>query len=318
MQGILEGSIPIILWLQQFSPALDAPFKAITFLGEMDFFLVFLPLLYWCLNRRLGARMSILIPLSGYFGAMAKVMLNQPRPFELDPRVRALVVQTDRGFPSVHTQTSVVTWGYLAAVLRRGWLWAVAGLLMVLVPLSRLYLGVHFPTDLLGGYVIGAALLLLFLRWGPAAESWLGERGLAWQLGTAFVLPGLLLLLLPGADETAVVCAALLVGAGAGFALERRWVGFETDGAWEQRALRLLLGGAVLIGLRFGLKAAFSGLQPVTTFDFVRYAVMGVWYGAGAPWVVVRLGLARSNLTPGPSPKRRGEPASLVETGEGK
>jgi membrane-associated phospholipid phosphatase len=306
VQGILEGSIPIILWLQQASPALDAPFKAITFLGEIDFFLIFLPLLYWCLNRRLGARMSILIPFSGYVVSMVKVMLDQPRPFELDPRVRPLVTQTDRGFPSAHTQTTVVTWGYLGATLRRTWLWVVAGLLMILVPLSRLYLGVHFPTDLLGGYVIGAALLLLFLWLEPAAEAWLSERGLAWQLGAALVLPGLLLLLLPGADETAVVCGAMLSGAGAGFALERRWVGFETDGAWEQRALRLLLGGMMLFGLRFGLKAAFSGLQPELAFHFVRYVVLGVWYGVGAPWAFVRLGLARSNR-PSPLPQVGGE-----------
>ena len=317
MQGILEGSIPIILWLQQFSPALDAPFKAITFLGEVDFFLLFLPLFYWCLNRRLGARMSILIPLSGYVGAMVKVALNQPRPFELDQRVRALVTQTDRGFPSAHTQTTVVTWGYLGAALRRTWLWVIAGLLMVLVPLSRLYLGVHFPTDLLGGYVIGAALLLLYLRLEPTAETWLGERGLAWQLGAALVLPSLLLLFLPGADETAVVGCAMLMGAGAGFALERRWVGFETDGPWEQRALRLLLGGVVLFCLRLGLKAAFSGLQPEPAFDFVRYAVMGLWYAVGAPWAFVRLGLAQPDLTPNPSPKRRGERVSPVGTGKG-
>jgi membrane-associated phospholipid phosphatase len=310
VQDILEGSIPLILWLQQFSPALDVPFKAITFLGEIDFFLVFLPLLYWCLNRRLGARMSILIPLSGYVGAMVKVALNQPRPFELDPRVRALVTQTDRGFPSAHTQTTVVTWGYLGATLRRTWLWVTAGLLMVLVPLSRLYLGVHFPTDLLGGYVIGAALLLSFLWLEPAAERWLEERGIAWQLGVALVLPSLLLLFLPGADEIAVVCDALLIGAGAGFALERRWVGFETEGTWGQRALRLLLGGVVLIGTRLVLKAAFAGLQPELVFHFVRYVVMGLWYGVGAPWAFVRLGLARSDLTPGPSPKRRGEPVS--------
>jgi len=301
MQGILEGSIPIILWLQQFSPALDAPFKAITFLGEADFFLLFLPLFYWCLNRRLGARMSILIPLSGYIGAVLKVALNQPRPFEFDQRVRAIVSATDRGFPSLHTQNTVVTWGYLGAAFRRTWLWAVAGLLMVLVPLSRLYLGVHFPTDLLGGYVIGAALLLLFLGLEPAAETWLGKRGFAWQLGAALALSGLLLLFLPGADETAIVSGAMLMGASIGFALERRWVGFETDGTWEQRTLRLLLGGVVLFGLRLGLKAAFSGLQPEPAFDFVRYALIGVWYGAGAPWAFVRLGLAQSTR-PSPLP----------------
>jgi membrane-associated phospholipid phosphatase len=301
MQDILAGSIPIILWLQQFSPALDAPFKAITFFGEVDFFLLFLPLFYWCLNRRLGARMSILIPLSGYIGAVLKVALNQPRPFEFDPRVRAIVSVTDRGFPSLHTQNTVVTWGYLGAAFRRTWLWIVAGLLMVLVPLSRLYLGVHFPTDLLGGYVIGAALLLLFLRLEPAAEAWLGERGFAWQLGAALVLPGLLLFFLPGGDETAVVSGAMLIGASVGFVLERRWVGFETDGAAWQRALRLLLGAVVLFGLRLGLKAAFASLQPELVFNFVRYILIGLWYGVGAPWAFVHLGLAQSNR-PSPLP----------------
>jgi hypothetical protein len=100
----------------------------------------------------------------------------------------------------------------------------------------------------------------------------------------------------PGADATAVVGCALLMGAGAGFALERRWVGFETDGAWWQRGLRLLLGMVVLFGLRLGLKAAFSSLQPEPVFYFVRYALLGLWYGAGAPWAFVRLGLAQSAL----------------------
>ena len=310
MQGILEGSIPIILWLQQFSPALDLPFKAFTFLGEVDFFLLFLPLFYWCLNRRLGARMSILIPLSGYIGAVVKVALNQPRPFEYDQRVQALVRETDRGFPSLHTQNTVVTWGYLGVAFRRAWLWVVVGLLMVFVPLSRLYLGVHFPTDLLGGYVIGAVLLALFVGLEPAAEAWLVKRGFAWQLGAALVLPGLLLLALPTGDETAVISGAMLIGASAGFALERRWVGFETDGAWEQRGLRLLLGAVVLLGLRLGLKAAFSSMQPEPVFDFVRYALMGLWYGAGAPWAFVRLGLARSALNTGQASIHRGDAES--------
>jgi membrane-associated phospholipid phosphatase len=294
MQGILDWGVQVILWLQHFSPTLDLPFKAFTFLGEESFFLLLLPLLYWCLDRRIGARLSLLFSFSTYLGALAKVLLDQPRPFQYDHRVRQLVEAAGRGFPSLHTQSAVVVWGYLASQFRRTWLWAVAGLLMVFIPLSRLYLGVHFPTDLLGGYLIGAVLWLLYLWQGPVMETWLAKKGLAWQLGTALVLPGLLMLLLPTGEEIGVTGGALLIGMSVGFVLERRWVGFESGGLWWKQGARLLFGLAVLFVLRFGLKAAFSGLEPELLFRFVRYVLMGLWYGAGAPWTFVKLRLAQS------------------------
>ena len=296
MTGILDWGVQVILWLQHFSPTLDLPFKAFTYLGDEASFLLLLPLVYWCLDRRIGARLSILFGLSTYVGALAKVLMDQPRPFQYDHRVQPLVEAGGKGFPSLHTQNAVVVCGYLASQFRRTWLWVGAGLLMVFIPLSRLYLGVHFPTDLLGGYLIGALLLLLYLRLGPGVETWLTEKGMAWQLGVALVLPGLLMLLLPTGEEIGLTGGAMLIGTSVGFVLERRWVGFEAGGLWRKRGLRYLLGVAVLFVLRFGLKAAFSGLEPEFLFRFVRYALMGLWFGAGAPWAFVRLRVAE---TPG-------------------
>jgi len=292
MEGILDWGVNIVLCLQQFSPALDLPFKVLTFMGEEEFFLLLLPILYWCLDRRTGARLTVLFLFSAYVNAVAKVLANQPRPFQYDSRVRSLWDATGGGLPSGHTQSAVVVWGYLASRFRRTWLWVIAGLLIVLIPVSRVYLGVHFPTDLLGGYLIGAALLFLYVWLEPEVETWLEEKGLVWQLGAALALPALLILLFPTKDG--VTSGATLMGMGAGFTLERKWIGFGSGGVWWKRVLRFLLGGAVLLGLWMGLRAVFSGAEPALIFRFIRYGLVGLWGGLGAPWAFARLRLAET------------------------
>ena len=292
MESILDWGINVVLWFQQFSPTLDLPFKVLTFMGDEEFFLLLLPFVYWCLDRRTGARLAILFLFSAYLNASAKVLAGQPRPFAYDVRVRQLAEAVGGGLPSGHTQNAVVVWGYLAATFRRTWLWVLAGLLMALIPLSRIYLGVHFPTDLLGGYLIGAALLLLYLWLEPAAEAWFRKKSMAWHMGAALAAPLLLMLLF--LSEDGVTAGAVLMGMGVGFVLERRWVGFESGGIWWKQMLRLLLGVAVLFGLWMGLRIAFASAEPALLFRFVRYGLVGLWSGLGAPWAFVRLRLAET------------------------
>ena len=293
MESILNWGVDVILWLQRFSPALDWPFRIFTFMGEEQFFLILLPLIYWCLDRRTGARLTVLFLICAYTNAVAKTLAAQPRPFEYDSRVRQLTAAGGGGLPSGHTQAATVIWGYLAYTFRRPWVWALSAALLVLIPLSRIYLGVHFPTDVLGGYVLGAVLLLLYIWLEPGAERWLEGRGLAWQLGLAVVVP-LLMAILFFTDD-GVTEGAALMGMGVGFVLERRWVGFDAGGVWWKRVLRFLLGVVVLFGLWMGLRVAFAGFGEATTallLRFVRYGLVGLWGGLGAPWAFVRLGLA--------------------------
>lgn len=291
MQQLMDWGIELILWLQQFRPTFDVPFRAFTFIGDELFYLLFLPLIYWCLDRRTGARVTLLFLVSAYVNAVAKVFANQPRPALYDARVWAYSdVGGSGGFPSGHTQNTLAVWGYLAAKVRRAWMWIVAGVLIVLVPLSRLYLGVHFPHDLFGGYVLGALLLFVYLRWGERGEQWIAGLSLGAQLAlvAAFSIP--LMLIFP--SEDGVTGGATLLGMGIGFVVQARWIGFEVEGVLWKRAARYALGAAVMVGLWAGLRAAFSALEPALVFRFIRYTLMGLWGGAGAPWVFVRLGLA--------------------------
>ena len=292
MDVFLESGIPVILWLQQFSPGLDGFFKGITLLGNQEFFLVFLPLVYWCIHRRTGVRLAVIFLFSAYVNFVVKVMAGLPRPFDFDTRVRAIVHAAGNGFPSGHTQGAVVLWGFLAAAFSRPWLWVLAALLMVLIPLSRLYLGVHFPLDLLGGYLIGAGLLGVGLWAEPKVAGWLASISFSRRIGFAIFAPLLLVLGFSGGDAGAVTAGGALAGMGAGFVLERRWVGFRADGPPSQRMLRFAAGIIGLVVIWAGLKVAFAGLEPAALFRFIRYALVGLWGGFGAPWVFVRLKLA--------------------------
>jgi undecaprenyl-diphosphatase len=178
--------------------------------------------------------------------------------------------------------------------LRQRWLWIVGIALVILTPLSRLYLGVHFPHDLLGGFVLGMLLLGAYLVWEPDVEQMWTRLKLSWRLGVIVGLSILVALTVP--TEEGISTAAVLLGGGAGFMLERRWVGFASAGTLRQFVLRMLLGYGVLLGIRFGLRAAFDGLEPLLVFRFIRYTAIGLWVGLGAPWAFVKVGLAAKEL----------------------
>jgi undecaprenyl-diphosphatase len=289
---LLDWGVEVVLWFQQFSPALDLAFKSLTFLGNLEFFLIFMPLIYWCLDRRMGARLLILFLISAYINSVAKVIADQPRPFHYDSRVKALVHAGGGGLPSGHTQSAVVVWGYLASQARRPMLWILAGFLMIGIPVSRLYLGVHFPTDLLGGYILGMLLLVVYHQFGLKAEAWLIQKGLIWQMGLAVVLPTLFICFNPKGSLYALNAGSVLLGFAPGIILERRWIRFCCGGRPLSRIVRFIPGFIVLIGIWMGLRIAFEGMEPAWLFRVIRYALAGLWCALGAPWLFVRLRLA--------------------------
>ena len=292
MEAAWQWGLDLIRTIQLVhGPTLDAIFKAITFMGEEEFFVIILPLIFWCVDFAGGARLALAFLLSPYINTVLKDLFAHPRPFELDPAVK-LHDATGYGLPSGHSQSAVVLWGIVASGFRKAWLWIVAISLMALIGFSRIYLGVHFPTDVLGGWAVGAILLVIYLVLEPRIEAWLKRASLAMQLALAVVVPLVLLLLYPSNDTASSM--AVMMGMGVGVALVRRVAPFSAGGPLWQRAVRFLVGAIGLLVVYLGLKFVFPGEGEPLYFAMrvVRYALVGRWAGRGAPWLFLRLRLA--------------------------
>jgi len=297
MDGLIQWGLGVVQWIQTFrSPILDQFIFSINFLGDEDFFLLFLPFVYWCINKALGYRFAFLFLLSEFANEFLKSIFAQPRPYQVNDKLYAPIKTEGYGIPSGHTQRNIVTWGYFATQLGRplartfAWLWWVVALVIpILVGIARMYLGDHFPQDVIAGWVIGAVLVVIYLALQPRAAAWLNTRAsFALKLAIAILAPLVLaaILLVP---NTSVTMGALL-GFGVGVVLEEKFVHFSPRGEWWKQIVKIVIGLAVAIAIRFALKPL---LPAGDVFTLARYAVIGFWMGVGAPWVFVMAKLAR-------------------------
>jgi membrane-associated phospholipid phosphatase len=168
MNPIYEYGLQIIVFLQTMSPVLDGLMKVFTFLGSVEFYLLLIPFLYWVIDASLGFHTLLLLIGTDFLGICFKQLLHQPRPYWVGD-VKPLATEASYGIPSSHSSDSIAVWGYLAYKLNRAWLWALSVILVLLIGLSRLYLAVHFPTDVLAGWAIGLLGIFLLVK----GESWL-------------------------------------------------------------------------------------------------------------------------------------------------
>jgi len=291
MDPLINWSLDLIAALQQIHPALHVFFRSFTFFGQPQFYVLMLPLLLWCVDVRLGVRVGVFLLLSSQLNSVLKDLFHQPRPSDFDPSLQ-LAWFEGYGLPSGHAQFVVVFWGAIAAWARRRWLWVLVALLSVLVGFSRLYLGVHFPQDIVAGWAIGGLSLALYLAMQGGLERRLAELELHWQILLAAGVPLVLFVASPG--KSVATAMGTLAGAGVGFALLRRYVPFSPAGPMSQRLLRFVVGAAVVVPLYAVLEIVplVEGSWLYLAFRFSCFVLLGLWGTLGAPRLFKALRLA--------------------------
>lgn len=276
------ADLSLILWAQEFaSPALTAFFTAITSLGSLEFYMFAIPIVYWMINKRFGFRFAAFFIFSAYLNSGVKHIFMTERP----PQELRLVEQEGYAFPSGHAQGSTAFWGFLALKLNRPLAWLGAALMILLVSISRIYLGVHWPIDILGGLGIGIILLIAYSFMAKADLEQIPLKH--WMIGSICAAV-ILYLLHPQGDGP--MTAGFLLGALPGYRLELRYVKFKEDAALWQNIFKLILGLAVLFVLRIVLKPLVSWLPGGIDY-VIRYGFLGMWATLGAPFVFTKLGL---------------------------
>jgi membrane-associated phospholipid phosphatase len=319
MDTLYQLGIRLIQALQTFSPALDGVMNGFTFLGRIEFYLLLIPFLYWAVDRRIGIRALLLLIYTDILSTSFKLLFHQPRPYWLGG-VKALSAETSYGIPSSHASNSLSVGAYLITHVRQRWARWLIGVVIFFIAFSRLYLGVHFPQDVLFGWLIGLTMLWAFTRWEKPVRNWLESISLAAQLTLGFlcsllmVITGLVIRsLIAGAPDPAqwssfstdarslshfLTLGGAAFGTYSGYALMRRFARFNAAGAWNKRLIRYLVGLVGLLLIYFGLDIAFAALAPDASalgylLRYVRYSLATFWATFLAPWVFLKTGLAQ-------------------------
>ena len=305
---LLTPSLPWIRTLQLYG-WLVWPMDALSVLGSEPFFLLLLPLIYWNINRRVGARLGVLLIASVAINDVIKVAFALPRPF-WTPGIGQLAPTPEAtfGFPSGHAQSTAALWMYLALQTRKRLWMGLAFVLLILVALSRLFLGAHYPLDVVGGALIGYGLLWGFVRAEAPVLAWWNRHrwplqlaatsaacallGLAYWLAIGRIVP------LPAASpgfETYVKAVAgvsfaarlgALGGLLVGLMVAQHCVPFANAATTGLKVARYALGVLVLAVLRFGVGKLLP-VSPVASFGV--YFLLTFWVTCGAPWLFLRL-----------------------------
>ncbi len=303
MNPLTIFGISFITAFQSMGAWLEAPMKLFSFLGSENFYLFFLPVIYWSIDAALGIRIGFILFAGASLNQYFKLALHGSRPYWLSTDVRAMAAETGFGVPSGHAEIGAGLWGMVAATYRKTWVWIAAVLLIFFIGLSRLYLGVHFPHDVLAGWVLGFLTLWVFVKLWEPVEARIKKMSLWNQIGLAFavslvvVLLGVLFLFLSqdfvlpagwianatrdGLEapnpisfsmETLVTSAATLFGLCVGLAWMAGRGGFNTDGPLWKRVARFIVGFIGVMVFYAGLKAIFhpaTRLYPIFSDTFV-------------------------------------------------
>jgi membrane-associated phospholipid phosphatase len=294
------------------TPLLTAFFEIITTIGAAQFYVFLLPLLFWCVSTTIGYRFVIVVLISGYTNSLLKEagtlfisdqdILHTVRPFAAYPNevwtcrrdplydAQALLArlcqeEESLSFPSGHSQTSLVAWVYLLTTVRRWWFTAFALTMIGLIGLSRMYLGQHWPTDVLGGWIFGGLLLggafYLF-------DLWKRRPRLLNRLLLTLMLVLVPLLLLLDSDPTFNRTRVLgfIAGSSLGHLAQIHYAPFRVRAPWPIQILKLMIGLLGLAALQFGLGI----LLPNTHVAELGLTILaGLWVTFGAPLIFGRI-----------------------------
>lgn len=280
----------LIVALQSLScKFLDYCMLGLTYLGEEAFFLVAAVVLYWCVHKRFAYKFMSVYVMGVSVTEGLKNLILRPRPFDAyEGTVRSIGPKTHGySMPSGHTQSI----SNMAVQINRRYHGTRAGKVLLpvgvyavlIVMLTRLYLGQHYLTDVLLGLAVGVASALVFSMLFELLRN--KEEWLFAGILPLTVIVMLVLVFTRAADSLPDVMK-VLGGYGAvtlGYFFEKRYVKYNvrSNRVWKY-LVKVLAGAAVLIALKEGLKYALP-VDNALLNGYLRYFIIGLFASVGAP-----------------------------------
>lgn len=284
------------------TPFWNGVMSAVTQLGGEVIFIVAAVVVFWCVSKWEGYYLMTIAFCGTVLNQFLKLICRVPRPWVRDPNFTivesARAEATGYSFPSGHTQNAIGLFGGMARWGGRRWVRLGLAALALVIAFSRMYLGVHTPADVGVSLVLAAALVLgLYPLMRRAQEK---PQYMGYVLAAMLVVSGAFVVFVETcgfpADMDAENLASgignawKMLGAVAGMTLawllDRRYIHFETQAVWWVQVIKVVVGMALLLAIKSGLKApllALLGHEGLA--GGVRYFLLVLV--AGAVWPLV-------------------------------
>ena len=297
----MEYQLNVLMYLQSVrNELLTSIFTFFTICTEVPVITILTGVLYWCINKKAGQRTLFALCGSLNINSGVKNFVKMPRPIGTNG-LESLRVETATGysFPSGHTQTATTFWTSIIYLFRKTWIFII-GILMILgAGISRLYLGVHWPMDVIVGWGFGIALSILFIKLFDYVDD---SKNYYILVGLMIIL-GICTYFIGGEDLYKMF--GLYTGFVLGYMVEDTYINFSTENETRRKNIfaknpskyeglgkkifRFIVGIISLLAIYLLLNYIEDSLiigkteEIINIIKYLKYTFVVFWGVAGAP-----------------------------------
>ena len=258
---------------------LNKLFEMITILGEETLIILLVAIIYYAFSKKEAIRLFFIVVTSTGINTIAKNIVKRPRPFA-NGEITAIRQETATGysFPSGHSQNIATLGTYFSERVRKVWFIVAASILILLVGFSRMYLGVHYPSDVIVGVILGVSVTIGFGILYDKAKN----KNLLMLIMLITLVPFFIAFMFEK-DDNALSLAAnfykmfgMFSGLLVGSLFEENVVKYDISGPIWKKALRVVIVVGLVLAVKEGFKLLYkgAGIEVSLIMDSVRYFII--------------------------------------------
>lgn len=248
----LEGSV------------LTAFFKLVSIIANETLYLIVISISYWCVSKRKAFHMIVMLCFSGYIGIVIKEFMKIPRPYTYDG-IQSLYEKSaaSYSFPSTHVQLATTFWGSFMILCKKRIVWIIGIVFIILVSISRLYLRVHWLSDIIGAVLFSVIVVYLYTK----VTMGLSDR--KFILLQRIILAVSLIMYVMTSQVDNLKLLGVLTGSTIGIMLENHFINMNESNDFKMQVVKTVLGLSILLVVQLLLKKVIPDMY------YLRYVLTG-------------------------------------------
>ncbi|EMI9086272.1 MULTISPECIES: phosphatase PAP2 family protein [Bacillus] len=257
-------------------------FKLVSSIANETLYLIIISILYWCVSKRKAFHMIVMLCFSGYMGLVVKEFMKIPRPYTYDG-IQALYEKSAAGysFPSTHVQLATTFWGSFMILCKKRIIWIIGIIFIILVTTSRLYLRVHWLSDIIGAVLISVIVVYLYTK----VTVKLSDRKFILLQRIVLVFSLIMYFMTDQIDNFKLL--GVLTGSTIGIMLENHFIKINENNNLKMQVIKTVLGLSVMLIMQFILK------KVIPDMHYLRYVLTGITITFLCPFIFRILRLER-------------------------